>query len=170
VLTSTGAGVLVTEDAVPNRSDRPLLVIDIAVPRDVSAGVGLLPGVTLLDLDDLREWAARGHIERQGEVVAVQALVAEEVQRYVEVAQSRQVAPLIAQLHDYGEELRIGELERFASRLEGLTSRQQQAVEALTRGILAKILHAPSVRLKEDAGTPRGERNAGALRDLYDLL
>jgi glutamyl-tRNA reductase len=169
VLTSTGAGLLVTEDTVPVRDGRPLMVIDIAVPRDVAAGVGLLPDVTLLDLDDLREWADRGRVERQGEVAAVQEIIAEEVQRFADVAEARQVAPLISQLHDYAESVRIGELDRFARRLEGLDDRQRAAVEALTRGVIAKLLHAPSIRLKDDAGTPRGERNALALRDLYDL-
>ena len=169
VLTSTGAGLLVTEDTVPRRDGRPLMVIDIAVPRDVAAGVGLLPDVTLLDLDDLREWAARGRAERQGEVAAVLTIVSDEVRRFADVVEARQVAPLISQLHDYAEQMRVGELQRFASRLDGLNDRQRAAVEALTRGLVAKLLHAPSVRLKDDAGTPRGERNALALRDLYDL-
>ncbi len=169
VLTSTGAGLLVTEETVPSRNGRPLMVIDIAVPRDVAAGVGLMPDVTLLDLDDLREWAARGRAERQGEVAAVQSIVGDEVQRFADVVEARQVAPLISQLHDYAEQVRLGELLRFAGRLDGLDDRQRGAVEAMTRGLVAKLLHAPSVRLKDDAGTPRGERNASALRDLYDL-
>jgi glutamyl-tRNA reductase len=169
VLTSTGAGLLVTEETVPSRDGRPLMVIDIAVPRDVAAGVGLMPDVTLLDLDDLREWAARGRAERQGEVAAVQSIIGDEVQRFADVVEARQVAPLISQLHDYAEQVRLGELLRFAGRLDGLDDRQRGAVEAMTRGLVAKLLHAPSVRLKDDAGTPRGERNASALRDLYDL-
>ena len=169
VLTSTGAGLLVTEETVPSRDGRPLMVIDIAVPRDVAAGVGLMPDVTLLDLDDLREWAARGRAERQGEVAAVQSIVGDEVQRFADVVEARQVAPLISQLHDYAEQVRLGELLRFAGRLDGLDDRQRGAVEAMTRGLVAKLLHAPSVRLKDDAGTPRGERNASAMRDLYDL-
>jgi glutamyl-tRNA reductase len=169
VLTSTGAGLLVTEETVPSRDGRPLMVIDIAVPRDVSAGVGLMPDVTLLDLDDLREWAARGRAERQGEVAAVQSIIGDEVQRFADVVEARQVAPLISQLHDYAEQVRLGQLVRFAGRLDGLDDRQRAAVEAMTRGLVAKLLHAPSVRLKDDAGTPRGERNASALRDLYDL-
>lgn len=169
VLTSTGAGLLVTEETVPTRHGRPLMVIDIAVPRDVAAGVGLLPDVTLLDLDDLREWAARGRAERQGEVASVQGIIADEVRRFTDVVEARQVAPLISQLHDYAEQVRLGEMQRFAGRLDGLDDRQRAAVEAMMRGLVAKLLHAPSVRLKDDAGTPRGERNASALRDLYDL-
>ena len=89
--------------------------------------------------------------------------------RFTDVAEARQVAPLISQLHEYAEQIRVGELQRHAGRLDGLNDRQRRAVEALTKAILAKLLHPPSVRLKDDAGTPRGERNASALRDLYDL-
>jgi glutamyl-tRNA reductase len=67
------------------------------------------------------------------------------------------------------EDLRVAELDRFASKLAGLDERQREAVDALTRGLLAKLLHEPSVRLKAEAGTPQAERNAAALRDLFDL-
>lgn len=169
VLTSTGGGVIVEEEMVADRNGRPLLVIDIAVPRDVAPGVGAMPGVTLLDLDDLRDFAARGLAARSGEVSAVGQIIDEEVLRYTDVAQSREVAPLLAQLHGRAEAVRAAEIERFGSRLAGLDERQREAVEALTRGLVAKLLHGPSVQLKADAGTPRAERNAAALRDLFDL-
>jgi glutamyl-tRNA reductase len=169
VLTSTGAGVLLTDDDVPHRAGRPLLVIDVAVPRDVAPSVGHLPDVTLLDLDDLREFASRGLAARAGEVDAVSAIVAHEVDRFQSVAIGRQVAPLLSQLRARAEELRVAELERYGSKLSGLDERQREAVDALTRGLLAKLLHEPSVRLKAEAGTPQAERNAAALRDLFDL-
>jgi glutamyl-tRNA reductase len=174
VLTSTGSGepVLVrcmVEAAIDQRPARPLLVVDIAVPRDVDPGVADVRGATLLDLDDLRDWAARGLAERQAEAELVRVIVADEVHRYSDLVVARQVAPLIASLHEKADALRRAELERFRGRLEGLDERQREAVEALTRGILAKLLHDPSVRLKDGAGTPRGERNASALRDLFDL-
>jgi glutamyl-tRNA reductase len=169
VLTSTGAGVLLTDDDVPHRAGRPLLVIDVAVPRDVAPSVGQLPDVTLLDLDDLREFASRGLAARAGEVNAVSAIVTHEVDRFQSVAVGRQVAPLLSQLRARAEEIRLAELERYASKLAGLDERQREAVEALTHGLLAKLLHEPSVRLKAEAGTPQAERNAAALRDLFDL-
>jgi glutamyl-tRNA reductase len=169
VLTSTGAGLLVTEDTVHDRGGRPLLVIDVAVPRDVAASVGNLPDVTLLDLDDLREFASRGLAARAGEVDAVSQIVQFEVERFQSVAIGRQVAPLLSQLRARAEDLRVAELDRFASKLAGLDERQREAVDALTRGLLAKLLHEPSVRLKAEAGTPQAERNAAALRDLFDL-
>ena len=173
VLTSVGAGTVLLDrelvEAARADETRPLLVVDIAVPRDVDASVAQLPGVTLLDLDDLREWAARGRAERAAEADIVRHLVAEEVVRFGDVAAARQAAPLIAQLHDRAEHLRLAELARHRARLAGLDDKQWDAVEALTRGLIAKLLHEPVVRLKDDAGTPRGERNASVLRDLFDL-
>ncbi len=174
VLTCTGAGSVVVEHdtvarAARRRSGRPLLVVDLAVPRDVEHSVGSVDGVTLLDLDDLRDWAARGLEQRAAEAATVREILGEEVERYLVEATARQAAPLVAQLHERADALRRAELARFAGRLGALDPAQRDAVEALTKGIVAKLLHHPSVRLKDDAGTPRGERNAAAVRDLFDL-
>jgi glutamyl-tRNA reductase len=173
LLTCTGSGgILVDVDTM--RAGRigietPLLVVDIAVPRDVAADVDRLPGVTLLNLDDLRDWADRGLAQRAGETERVRSIVVEEIEHYLVEATARQAAPLVAELHEQAEAVRSGELERFANRLRGLDAAQLAAVDAMTRGIVAKLLHQPSVRLKADAGTPQGERNAAAVRDLFDL-
>jgi glutamyl-tRNA reductase len=174
LLTSTGSGGVLFEhhlvqEAMASRPDRPLLIVDIAVPRDVDHAVGQIPGVTLLDQDDLRRFAERGLAERRAEAAQALEIVAEEAERFTEVASARQVAPLVGLLHERAEAVRLGELARFRRRLDGLDERQQDAVEALTRGIVAKLLHEPSVRLKEAAGTPRAERYAELLRDLFDL-
>jgi glutamyl-tRNA reductase len=147
----------------------PLLVVDIAVPRNVDADVATLPGVTLLDLDDLRDWAARGIELRNHEAEHVRRIVGDEVERFTVEVTARQAAPLVSMLHERGDRIRNAELERFAAKLAGLDPAQRAAVEALTKGIVAKLLHQPSVRLKDDAGTPQGERNAAAVRDLFDL-
>ncbi len=174
VLTCTGAGDVVIDAAsvsaaMTDRSGRPLLVVDIAVPRDVDGAVGGLPDVTLLDLDDLRDWAARGLEARAGEASQVRAIVSDEVERYVMEAMARQAAPLVAQMRERADAVRRAELDRFARKLGALEPAERDAVEALTKAIVAKLLHEPSVRLKDDAGTPRGERNASAVRDLFDL-
>ena len=171
LLTSTGAGTIIVEAEVVERAKagRPLLVMDVAVPRDVDSAVAQLPGVTLLDLDDLSDWAARGRAERAAEAARVRLIVAEEVANFGEVAVGRQAAPLIAQLHDRAEAVRTGELDRYRSRLDDLSERERATVEALTRAIVAKLLHEPTVSLKREAGTARGERNAAAVRDLFDL-
>ena len=174
LLTCTGSPTVLLhaddlEPVMATRPRRPLLVVDIAVPRDVDGGVGDLAGVTLLDMDDLRAFAEEGLAGRRREIDRVQAIVDEEVSRYTAVSTARELAPLVVALRRRGEDLRTAELERFAPRLEGLDPRQREAVEALTRALLAKLLHEPTVRLKEAAGSPGGDRLAEALRALFDL-
>jgi glutamyl-tRNA reductase len=146
-----------------------LLIVDIAVPRNVDSAAAYLPGVTLLDLDDLRDWAAKGIELRNHEAQHVREIVGEEVERFGVETTARQAAPLVSLLHERAEQIRIAELDRFAAKLAALPDAQRAAVEALTKGIVAKLLHQPSVRLKDDAGTPKGERNAAAVRDMFDL-
>ena len=174
LLASTGSpDVLLTaadlEPVLAAREGRPLLIVDIAVPRDIDPGVGRLPGVTLLDMDDLSAFAMRAVEGRRQEVPAAEAIVAEEVERYGGLSAQRHVAPLVASLYERGEEVRSAELERFGHRLSGLDEAQERAVQALTRGIVAKLLHDPAVNLKGAVGTPTGEQLAQALRQLFDL-
>jgi glutamyl-tRNA reductase len=174
LLTCTGAGtVIIDHELVASaraQAADPLLIVDIAVPRDVATDVENAGNVTLLNLDHLRDWAARGLAQRQAEADRVRSIVGEEVERFVLEATARQAAPLVALLHEKAEAVRQGELERFHNRLGALDPAQREAVEAVTRGIVAKLLHQVSVRLKDDAGTPQGERNAAAVRELFDLL
>jgi glutamyl-tRNA reductase len=151
------------------RKGRPLLIVDIAVPRDVDPAANAIDGITLLDMDDLRAFADAGIRERQREVAAVESIVDQEVERYMAYATAREVAPLIAALHGRADSIRDGELDRFAARLHDLSPKQREAVEALVQGIIGKMLYRPTVRLKDAAGTARGERLADALRDLFDL-
>jgi len=173
LLTSTGAQTLMIEHAdlepVVERRAAPLLVVDVAVPRDVDPSVADLADVTLLDMDDLRSFADAGVDVRRREVASVQALLDVELDRFVSVASAREVAPLVSALRARADELRRAELERFASRLSNLDPDERDAVEALTSGIIGKLLHDPTVELKEAAGSPRGERLAEALRDLFSL-
>jgi glutamyl-tRNA reductase len=170
LLTSTGATSILVEHAdlvrvMEDRPARPLLVVDVAVPRDVDPGAADIAGVTLLDMDDLRDFAAAGIRERQGEIAKVREIIAEELERYLDTSTAREVAPLVATLREHAEDLRTAELARYGARLSGLDDRQRAAVD----GVLAKLLHDPTVRLKSVAGTPQGERLAEALRDLFDL-
>jgi glutamyl-tRNA reductase len=142
---------------------RPLLVVDVGVPRNVDPAVAMLDGVTLLDLDDLRDFADRGRIERAAEAVEVRQIVEGEVARYVDDASAREYGPLIAAMHERVETLRRLEVERVGHGPE------RRALDEASRRLVAKLLHEPTVRLKEAAGTPEGERLASALRDLFDL-
>ena len=172
VLTSTGSGEpIVTRSLVEaaSRGGRPLLFVDIAVPRDVASDVAELDGVTVLDLEDLTAWADRGRAQRLGEVDRVVEIVAEEVDRFALEAASLQAAPLVSALRGRAEDLRVAELDRHAKRLAQLGDADRDLVEAITRGMIAKLLHEPSVRLRNQAGTPQGERNAAAVADLFDL-
>jgi glutamyl-tRNA reductase len=172
LLTSSGAGTFIDHEFVAAHrasTTSPLLIVDIAVPRNVAPDVMSVPGVTLLNLDHLRDWAARGLAQRQAEADKVRDIVGEEVERFGMEATARQAAPLVAQLHEKADAVRTAELERFHNRLAALDPAQRETVEALTKGIVAKLLHQVSVRLKDDAGTPQGERNAAAVRELFDL-
>jgi glutamyl-tRNA reductase len=146
-----------------------LLIVDVAIPRDVEPVVAELDGVTVLDLDDLRAFAQAGLEVRRREVAHVRCIIDDEVAEYLNEANAREVAPTVAALHALADEVRTGELERFRARLGGLDDRQRDAVEALTSGIIGKLLHGPTVHLKEAASSQRGERLAEALRALFDL-
>jgi glutamyl-tRNA reductase len=174
LLTSTGATSIMVEHAelepeIAGRAGRPLLIVDIAVPRDVDPAVAELPGVTLLDMDDLRAFADLGRQARKREVAAVQHILDAELDRYLERTSAREAAPLVVALRKRAEELRQAEVARYAGRLDALDAEQRAAVDALTRGIVAKLLHEPTVRVKDNAGTIRGERLAESLRELFDL-
>ncbi len=172
VLTCTGSGSpLVTPEVLEAspRLGRPLLIVDVSVPRDVSSTVAEIADVTVFDLDDLARWADRGRLQRLAEVDQVRVIVAEEVERFGAQAAALQAAPLVTALRDRAELLRMAEIDRHAKRLAQLDDEQRQLIEAITRGVVAKLLHEPSVRLRNQAGTPQGERNAASVADLFDL-
>ena len=174
LLSSTGASaaLLQVDDLagiVPARGGRPLLIVDIAVPRDVDPAVGELDGVTLLDMDDITAFADAGTEARRGEVDGVRAILDDELERYLGATSAREVAPMIVALRDRAEDVRRAELDRYRARLEALEPDQLEVVEAVTRGIIGKLLHEPSVALKDAAGSPRGDRLLASLRELFGL-
>jgi glutamyl-tRNA reductase len=120
-------------------------------------------------MDDLRSFAEAGIEGRRQEITRVQEIIAEEVERYLATVTEREVAPLVADLRTRAEALRTAELERYRAKLNGLDPRQRAAVDAVTKAVLNKLLHEPTVRLKETAGSPQGERLAEAVRALFDL-
>ena len=173
VLACTGAGGVIIDHElmtrVRNGVSTPILVVDIALPRDVAASVAELPGVTLRDLDHLSDWAQRGIDKRASEVGQVREIIGEEVKRFLLDQTQRQAAPLVAQLREVVESIRTAEMDRFESALAAMTPEQRELVESISHGIINKMLHAPSVRLREAAGTPQGERLSAAVRDLFSL-
>jgi glutamyl-tRNA reductase len=174
VLSSTGAPGAVVElamvaEAVAGRPGRPLVAVDIAVPRDIDPAVGELDGVTLFDITDLQAHAEAAIDGRRREVPRALAIVDEEVERYRLVAAHREVAPIVAALHQRADAVRLAETARLEARLGDLDDRQRRAVESLTRGIVAKLLHEPTVRLKAAAAAERADALAAAIEELFDL-
>ena len=147
----------------------PLLVIDLGVPRNVDPAVGRHHGITLHDMDTLSASVARALGDRAEESVAARSIVAAEVERYRTASRQRGAAPIISSLRARLESLRVTELERHRAQLADLSEEEWEQVDAATRAALAKMLHEPTVLLKETAGTPRGERLVEALRNLFDL-
>jgi glutamyl-tRNA reductase len=154
--------------AVADRSDA-LLVVDVGMPRDVDPAASQLDRVELLDMDDVAALTEANLAARRAEADAVHHIVDEELVRFAGIVSAREVAPVVTALREQAENVRRGELDRFAARLDGLSPEQRDAVEALTKGMLAKLLHSPTVQLKDSAGSSRGDRLADSVRDLFDL-
>lgn len=174
LVTTTGAQDLILQAAdvdsvVASRAGREMVIVDVAVPRDVDPTAGEIPGITLLDMDDIGAFVDEGISGRTREIVGVESIVDDEVARYQAIMSAREVAPLIGSLRGRAEDLRTLELERHSAKLADLDPAQREAVEALSRGLVNKLLHEPTVRLKDAAGHARGDRLADAIRDLFDL-
>jgi glutamyl-tRNA reductase len=168
---AAGGRVLGPAELAPtgDRTGRPLLVVDLGMPRSVDPVAGTLPGITLIGMDRLDAAIARAMGERRAESDRARGIVAEEVARYRQAARARGAAPVIAALRGRLEELRRSEIERHRSKFGDLPAEAWESVDAVTRAVLAKMVHDPTVLLKETAGTPRGERLVEALRILFDL-
>ena len=168
VCATSGEAALLHEDtvrtAMASRPGRPMALVDLAVPRDVEPAVASVPGVSLFNMDDIGRYVAARVGDRHAEVPAVERIVAEEVDRYNAALAARSVAPLVAQLYENAEQVRQAEVRRF-----GNGPLDEAAVEALSRRLVAKLLHEPAVNLKAAAGTSRGETLAEAFRDLFGL-
>jgi glutamyl-tRNA reductase len=155
------------EAALATRERRPLLLIDLAVPRDLDPEIGTLPYAFLYDVDDLDEAVGTGSAE--GAAARAEAIVAEEAERFRAWQASRGVVPAIASLRARAEEIRVRELGRAGRRLADLSPEERRAVEAVTVQIVNKLLHDPTVRLKEAAAGADGAAYADAVRHLFGL-
>jgi glutamyl-tRNA reductase len=164
--------ILSAEEVAPalaRRRGRPLVFIDIAVPRDLDPGIGALGGALLYDIDDLGDDGGHALAEDGEEAVAAEAIVAEEAARFREWQLSLDVRLEITALRQRAEEIRVREVTRAESRLRALSPREREAVEAVTAQIVNKLLHAPTVRMKQAATEGDAEQYADALRYLFAL-
>jgi glutamyl-tRNA reductase len=150
------------------RRGRPLFVIDIGVPRNVDPDVNRLDGVYLYDIDDLAGVAAANAEERRRETAQGEAIVAEEERRFAAWLSTLQAVPTIRHLRSRMESIRGRELERGLARL-GLDEAQRAGVDALTRSLVNKMLHAPLTRLREEAEREEGFAYLEAARVLFGL-
>jgi glutamyl-tRNA reductase len=156
------------EAALRDRKGRPLFLIDLAVPRNLDPEIHEVDGCFLYDIDDLESVVAAGLAGRRREAARAEGIVAAEAERFRKWHASREVVPEIASLRAWAEEIRAAELERARARL-GLSEDQHAAVESVTAQIVAKLLHLPTVRLKEAAAGANGGSYAEAVRHLFGL-
>ena len=157
------------ERARRGREQEPLFVVDIAVPRDVDRAVGDLPGVVLRDIDDLSGVVEGNLGARLGEVGRVEEVIADELDRFSQWQRSTEIAPTAAALVAKADEIRAAEIERIAPHLETMTQAQRDAVDHLSRRMVAKLLHAPLKSARELAGSKQGQLYLNALRELFEL-
>jgi len=146
-----------------------LLIVDLGVPRNVEPAAAGVDGVVLLDMEVLRSAVAEALSGRQDEVDGATRIVTDEVERYRVASRARDAAPMVSALRARVDEARRVEFERQRSKHSELSDEQWDQVDAVTRAMVAKLLHQPTVALKDAAGTPRGERLVEALRTLFDL-
>ena len=176
VVSATGAaGFVVHEGTVRRaielggRGQRPLVFLDLAVPRDVDPDAASLPGVHIIDIETLKRWLADRDAAGAAETARANAIIEEEVRRFAIRRRSDRLAPMIRALRQRGDAVMAGELERFGTHLSDLTPDEREAVEALARGIVSKLLHDPIVQLKERSGPGTEGAYVRMLAELFDV-
>ena len=151
------------------RRNRPMFLIDIAVPRNIEPSVNEIDNVFLYDIDDLQEVVNANLRERVKEAEHAEEIVAQEVERMMARLKAQEVAPTIVSLQEQLEQIRAAEIERLRRKLGPLTPEQEEALEALTRGIVNKIAHGPISELRRQAGRPEGVQIIDAIRKVFHL-
>jgi glutamyl-tRNA reductase len=174
VIASTNASGLVLEaaavaDALRRRKGRRLLLIDLAVPRDLDPAIGELDDCYLYDIDDLEQIVSETLSGRRREAERAEAIVSVEAEKFHEWHASLDVVPAIASLRARAEEIREAELQKAESLLGRLDESQRRAVEAVTAQIVNKLLHLPTVRMKQAAVAADGVLYAETVRHLFGL-
>jgi glutamyl-tRNA reductase len=149
--------------------ERPLVIVDLAVPADVEREVGEVDGVRLFDVDDLRAGLDETMASRLAEVPGVEAIVEDEVARFGRRYRELEVEPLVVALRRRAEEIRVRELELALEDLGELDPAAAERIEHLTRVLVKRLLHDPTVRLRERAGSGEADDIAAAARELYGL-
>ncbi len=174
VIASTAAPDFVIQadmvrDAMGRRRGQPLFMIDIAVPRDIDPGVRELDNVFLFDIDDLEQVVRSNREEREQEISKVEVLVQEERAEFTHWLNALDAGPLIKAMRDQAEQFRREELRRWTGRLAHLSEEDRATVEAVLRGYANKLLHEPSVQIKELASADDGYLGLDMIRRIFNL-
>jgi glutamyl-tRNA reductase len=174
VITSTGSPHAIFrrehgEQFLARRKNRPMFFIDIAVPRDVSPEMGKLDGIFIYDLDDLQRAVSSHVADRRKEAERAEVIITGEVERFEARLQTLDVVPTIVSLQDHLETIRQAEIDRVRGRMGRLTPEQEMAIEALTRGIINKVMHTPITTLKTAAKESEATTIVGVVRRLFNL-
>jgi glutamyl-tRNA reductase len=174
VITSSGAPhyILRKEDmhrVISARRNKPMFLIDIAVPRNIEPAVNDLANVFLYDIDDLQEVVNANLRERMKEAGHAETLVEEEVERMMTRLKVAEIAPTIVGLQEQLEQIRAAEVDKARRRHGPFTAEQEQAIEAITRGIINKVAHGPISELRNHAGQPEGAHVVAAIRKAFHL-
>jgi glutamyl-tRNA reductase len=174
VITSTGAPVAIFkrehgEKFLARRRNRPMFFIDIAVPRDVDPEVNKLDGIFVYDIDDLQQVVSTHVADRGREAQRAEEIVNDEVERFLARMQTLDVVPTIVSLQEHLETIRQAEIDRVRGRLGELLPEQELAIEAMSRGIINKIMHTPITTLKTAAREEQGTTVIDVVRRLFNL-
>src|SRR5271167_3386519 len=174
VITSTGSPHFIFkpehgQKLMALRKNKPMFFIDIAVPRDVDPEMNRVEGLFVYDIDDLQQAVSSHVADRKKEAEKAEAIVNGEVDRFHARLQTLDVVPTIVSLQDHLETIRQAEIDRVRGRLGTLTADQELAVEALTRGIVNKIMHTPISTLKTAALDPQSTTVIDLVRRLFNL-
>ncbi len=174
VISSTGAPHFVirkdqAEKLLAARKNRPMFFVDIAVPRDIDPAVNELDNAFVYDIDDLEQVVEANRRQREREAAWAEKIVDEEVRRTLRRLAARDLVPTIVALEERINRIRENELERYRGRLATLTPDERKAVDALTRGILNKILHGPITELKSGVGRPEQSALVQLIRKIFGL-
>jgi glutamyl-tRNA reductase len=157
------------ERAMRARPGRPMVLIDIAVPRDLDADIASVPGVRLYDIDDLERVVEVNLNGRLREAERAELIVSGEARRFGEWRRGLAVAPTIGSLREHAERIRASEVDKYATHWEGLTDADLERLEQLTRGIVNKLLHEPTVRLRAAVAEGDGLAHLESVRHLFGV-
>ncbi len=151
------------------RRHRPMFLIDIAVPRNIAPDVNTLEAVFLYDIDDLGRVVEKNVDGRKAEAAAAELIISEEVEKILDRLAARQITPVILRLQEQVEGWRKAEFERTRGKLGDLSTQQQEAIEAMMRSLVNKVLHGPMSELRASASKPEGEVTADLIRRIFRL-